>query len=276
MTSTWIHGAAVPSDRSDLPPTMRSMACDPIALRPAGYWPASPRCRLASAFSSSSTQVEPVRKSSLDSEATQESNPHVKLVSYNQGGDAELEGRRRLDQFRPDHAAGAARQDRLARFLDVLLHQLPSHPAGPGQARREIQERAGGHRRPFRPSSTPSATPRTSAAKSREYRIKHPVVNDAKMTIWKHFGVQELADPGADRRQWRVPGRSSAARGITTSSTARSASSSRPHKAEGDLNLTPLKFTPEMERPSNGPLLVPGQGPRRRGRQAAVHRRHRP
>ncbi len=28
------------------------------------------------------------------------------------------------------------------------------------------------------------------------------------------------------------------------------------HKARGDLNLTPLKFTPEMERPSNGPLLT--------------------
>ena len=44
-----------------------------------------------------------------------------------------------------------------------------------------------------------------------------------------------------------------------TCSTARSASSSRPHKARGDLNLTPLKFTPEMERPSNGPLLFPGK-----------------
>ena len=30
-------------------------------------------------------------------------------------------------------------------------------------------------------------------------------------------------------------------------------------KARGDLNLTPLKFSPEMERPSNGPLLFPGK-----------------
>ena len=30
-------------------------------------------------------------------------------------------------------------------------------------------------------------------------------------------------------------------------------------KARGELNLTPLKFTPEMERPSNGPLLFPGK-----------------
>ncbi len=31
------------------------------------------------------------------------------------------------------------------------------------------------------------------------------------------------------------------------------------HKAKGELNLTPLKFTPEMERPPNGPLLFPGK-----------------
>ena len=30
-------------------------------------------------------------------------------------------------------------------------------------------------------------------------------------------------------------------------------------RVRGDLNLTPLKFTPEMERPSNGPLLFPGK-----------------
>jgi DNA-binding beta-propeller fold protein YncE len=31
------------------------------------------------------------------------------------------------------------------------------------------------------------------------------------------------------------------------------------HKAKGELNLTPLKFSPEMERPSTGPLLFPGK-----------------
>ena len=31
------------------------------------------------------------------------------------------------------------------------------------------------------------------------------------------------------------------------------------HKAKGELNLTPLSFTPEMERPTNGPLLYPGK-----------------
>ena len=67
-------------------------------------------------------------------------NPHVKPVSYNQGAAAQPEGRRRLDQLRPDRARRAARQDRPARFLDVLLHQLPPRPPRPGEARREIQE----------------------------------------------------------------------------------------------------------------------------------------
>ncbi len=31
------------------------------------------------------------------------------------------------------------------------------------------------------------------------------------------------------------------------------------HQEKGDLNLTPLKFTPEMERPTDGPLLYPGK-----------------
>ncbi len=42
-------------------------------------------------------------------------------------------------------------------------------------------------------------------------------------------------------------------------STARSASLSRPPKDRGDLNLTPLKFSLEMERSSDGPLLFPGK-----------------
>ena len=31
------------------------------------------------------------------------------------------------------------------------------------------------------------------------------------------------------------------------------------HKERGELNLNPLKFNPEMERPSDGPLLFPGK-----------------
>ena len=91
-----------------------------------------------------------------------------------------------------------------------------------------------------------------------EYRIKHPVVNDANMTIWKHFGVTSwptlvLIDPDGHYR------RPSERRGDTSrSSTALSASSSK-HKAKGDLNLTPLKFTPEMESLTTAPCSIPGK-----------------
>ena len=47
-----------------------------------------------------------------------------------------------------DPPRGSPREDRPARLLDLLLHQLPPRPARPGQARGEVQERAGRHRRP--------------------------------------------------------------------------------------------------------------------------------
>jgi thiol-disulfide isomerase/thioredoxin len=91
-----------------------------------------------------------------------------------------------------------------------------------------------------------------------EYRIKHPVINDAKMTIWNRFGVKSwptivLID--AQGNPWTaVPGEGNydvLDREISQLVEAA--------KVRGDLNLTPLKFTPEMERPSNGPLLFPGK-----------------
>ena len=48
------------------------------------------------------------------------------------------------------------------------------------------------------------------------------------------------------------------------------------HKARGELNLTPLHFTPEMERSADGPLSFPGKVVADAGQQAIVHRRYRP
>ena len=111
--------------------------------------------------------------------------------------------------------------------------------------------------------------------KVREYRIKHPVVNDANQEIWRRFGVNSwptlvLIDPaghfvgslsgeGHYEQLDRVIGRLVAI-----------------HKERGDLNTTPLKFSPEMDRPSDGPLLFPGKVFADAARQAAVHLRHRP
>ena len=94
--------------------------------------------------------------------------------------------------------------------------------------------------------------------KVREYRIKHPVVNDANQVIWNRFGVSSwptlvlldtngeylgsLSGEGHYEQLDRIIGK------LVDK-----------HKARRELNLTPLKFTPEMERPSNGPLLFPGK-----------------
>jgi len=94
--------------------------------------------------------------------------------------------------------------------------------------------------------------------KVREYRIKHPVVNDANQTIWNRFGVNSwptlvlidakgnYVDAVSGEGNYDILDR---AIGQLVEG----------HKARGELNLTPLKFTPEMERPSDGPLLFPGK-----------------
>jgi thiol-disulfide isomerase/thioredoxin len=94
--------------------------------------------------------------------------------------------------------------------------------------------------------------------KVREYRIKHPVINDANQVLWHRFGisswptlilidvngqfVREISGEGHYTELDETIGRLVDA-----------------HKANGDLDLTPLKFSAEMERPSTGPLLFPGK-----------------
>jgi thiol-disulfide isomerase/thioredoxin len=94
--------------------------------------------------------------------------------------------------------------------------------------------------------------------KVREYRIKHPVINDANQVLWNRFGVSSwptllLIDP-TGRYVGRVPGE-----GHYVELDEEIGKLVEIHKANGDLDLTPLKFTPEMDRPSTGPLLFPGK-----------------
>jgi thiol-disulfide isomerase/thioredoxin len=91
-----------------------------------------------------------------------------------------------------------------------------------------------------------------------EYRIKHPVINDANMTLWKHFRVNSwptliLIDPNG-----QIVGRQSGEGNFESVDRAIGELVAM-HSAKGDLNLTPLSFTTEMERPTNGPLLYPGK-----------------
>ncbi len=94
--------------------------------------------------------------------------------------------------------------------------------------------------------------------KVREYRIKHPVVNDANQVIWRHFGVQSWPTLVLIDANGRYLG-SVAGEGHYDELDEVIGKLVQQHKAKGDLNLTPLKFSAEMERPSNGPLLFPGK-----------------
>ena len=109
-----------------------------------------------------------------------------------------------------------------------------------------------------------------------EYRIKHPVVNDANQVIWNRFGVKSwptLVLIDADGRLRRLGQRRGALR---RSSTGRSASSWPSARRKGELNDDAAQVLPrEREARRHAPAL-PGQGPGRRRGQAAVHRRHRP
>jgi thiol-disulfide isomerase/thioredoxin len=91
-----------------------------------------------------------------------------------------------------------------------------------------------------------------------EYRIKHPVINDAKMTIWNRFGVNSWPTIVLIDAQGEYQG-SVSGEGHYDELDRMIGQLVEAAKARGDLNLTPLKFTAELERPSNGPLLYPGK-----------------
>lgn len=94
--------------------------------------------------------------------------------------------------------------------------------------------------------------------KVREYQIKHPVINDADQVIWNRFGVESwptlvLIDP-----EGKYLGSASGEGNFAVLDRAIGQLVAR-HKAKGDLNLTPLVFFPESEKPDNSPLSYPGK-----------------
>jgi thiol-disulfide isomerase/thioredoxin len=91
-----------------------------------------------------------------------------------------------------------------------------------------------------------------------EYRIKHPVINDARMVLWRRFGVQSWPTLALIDANGQFVGMVSG-EGHFEQLVNVIGKLVALHKERGELNLTPLKFSPEMERPSNGPLLYPGK-----------------
>ncbi len=94
--------------------------------------------------------------------------------------------------------------------------------------------------------------------KVREYRIKHPVVTDADQVLWNRFGVSSWPTLVLIDANGKYFGSISGEGHYETLDRAIGKLIEK-HRAKRELNLTPLKFTPEMERPSNGPLLFPGK-----------------
>lgn len=94
--------------------------------------------------------------------------------------------------------------------------------------------------------------------KVREYRIKHPVINDANQTIWTRFGVNSWPTLVLIDAKGNYVDAVSGEGNYEVLDRAIGQLVER-HKSQGELNLTPLKFSPEMERPSDGPLLFPGK-----------------
>jgi thiol-disulfide isomerase/thioredoxin len=91
-----------------------------------------------------------------------------------------------------------------------------------------------------------------------EYRIKHPVVNDANQVIWNRFGVNSWPTLVLIDANGRYVDRA-AGEGNFQAVDRAIGQLAEMHRARGELNLSPIVFTPEMERPTTGPLLYPGK-----------------
>ena len=84
------------------------------------------------------------------------------------------------------------------------------------------------------------------------------MINDANQTIWNRFGVNSwptlvLIDAKGN------PVDAFSGEGNYDVLDRTIGQLVEGHRARGELNLTPFKFNPEMERPSDGPLLFPGK-----------------
>jgi len=94
--------------------------------------------------------------------------------------------------------------------------------------------------------------------KVREYEIKHPVVNDANMVLWRRFGVQAwptivLIDP-LGNPVYRQGGE-----GQFEALDRALRALIRRHKPKGEIDPTPFVVYAESDKPSDGPLLFPGK-----------------
>ncbi|QEH37247.1 Thiol-disulfide oxidoreductase YkuV [Aquisphaera giovannonii] len=89
-----------------------------------------------------------------------------------------------------------------------------------------------------------------------EYRIKHPVVNDAEMTIWERFGVSSWPTLVLITPDGKIGGSNSGEIAFDDLDRAVGQVIAR-HKDRIDRKA--MSFAPEMDRVPAGPLLFPGK-----------------
>ena len=91
-----------------------------------------------------------------------------------------------------------------------------------------------------------------------EYRIKHPVINDANMTLWRKFGVNSWPTFVLIDATGRYYGFASV-EGKYDVLDENIAKLVAKHRQANELNLSPVKFFPENEKKHDAPLLYPGK-----------------
>jgi DNA-binding beta-propeller fold protein YncE/cytochrome oxidase Cu insertion factor (SCO1/SenC/PrrC family) len=190
-------------------------------------------------------------------ESGQRTNPYMKLVSYNQGAAPSLRGG--VDWINSGPIALSELRGKIVLLDFWTFCCINCHHILPDLAKLEEKYKnelvvIGVHSGKFDAERDTTNIRRKVA----EYRIKHPVVNDARMTIWNRFGVNSWPTIVLIDAQGEYQG-SIAGEGHYESLDRTIGQLVEAARARGVLDVTPLKFTTEMERPSNGPLLYPGK-----------------
>ncbi|WP_250847032.1 thioredoxin-like domain-containing protein [Aquisphaera insulae] len=89
-----------------------------------------------------------------------------------------------------------------------------------------------------------------------EYRIKHPVVNDANMVIWERFGVSSWPTLVLITPEGKIGG---AHGGEIAFEDLDQAIGQTIARYKDQINRKRLTFAPEMDKVAKGPLLFPGK-----------------
>ena len=93
-------------------------------------------------------------------------------------------------------------------------------------------------------------------SKVREYNIKHPIINDRDRVVWETFGVNSWPTLVVLGPDGKLIARNS---GEVTFEILDAFMQRVLEKFKGQIDVTPVKFFPENEKPDETPLLFPGK-----------------